>query len=553
VDDSRCGWESCDQRKAAFFNKKNSMMGCVRIWLLLAIGSAFGETALERGIEAFARRDFITAEREFLQAVRDQSANARAHKFLGMVYTAQERFQLAEVPFRRACTIDPREENACYYLGRLYHTLSRFEDSLNAFNRALNSRKEKARIFYGRAFAQEALGRYEEAESDFKEAIRAGDKTALKDYGMFLFRRDRPEESIKILRKAGAKEDLGRVTKALANAPGSRAGRDPQPVRFENRPLDMIVNNGATGRKYLVETMIAGIAVFDYDNDGWPDVFIANGGSLPGLEKTDSAFHNRLFHNNKDGTFTDVTAKAALAGAGYSMGAASADYDNDGWEDLFVTGVRSNALYRNRGDGTFEDVTLRAGVAGDGSWSVAAAWLDYNNDGFKDVFTANGNVMDNAETLTSRQSRQPNTVFLNRGDGTFRTQILPGAAFHRGAAFGDLDRDGRMDVVVSRLNEKPIILRNETGASGHWIQLRLVGKESNRDGIGAWIHIVTESGEQWNRITTAVGYGCSSEKIAHFGLGKDSLVKTIEINWPSGIKQRLSNIRADGLLTIEEK
>jgi Tfp pilus assembly protein PilF len=369
-------------------NLESRNIGWIYIWLMLAIGEVSGNTSLERGIEAFGRRDFVSAERELLQAIREQPSDARAHKFLGMVYSAQEKFQLAEEPFRKACFIDPKEENACYYLGRLYYTLNRFEDSLNAFDKALHNPAERGRTFHGMALTLEALGRDAEAERDFKESIRAGEKSVLTDYGMFLFRHGRTEESLETLRKAGAQEELERVLKALGNSPASKTPREPLPVRFESRPLDMVVNNGATGRKYLVETMIAGIAVFDYDNDGWPDIFIANGASLPSLEKTDAGFGNRLFHNNRDGTFTDVTAKAGLAGRGYSMGVAAADYDNGGWVDLFVSGVRSNTLYRNRGDGTFEDVTAHAGVGGDRSWSVAAAWLDYDNDGREDIFVS---------------------------------------------------------------------------------------------------------------------------------------------------------------------
>lgn len=720
------------------------MIARIQFWLLVAIGLLSADTPLERGLEAFRKRDFPAAEREFQQAIREQPSNARALKFLGMVYTAQERYQRAEEPFTKACSINPKEENACYYLGRLFYTLNRYEDSLDVFDKALRNTNERGRIFYGRAFTQEALGRNAEAERDFKEAIRAGEKSALKDYGMFLFRHGKTSESIETLRKAGAVQELERVTKTLDSTPAAKAQREPQPVRFESRPLDMIVNNGATGRKYLVETMIAGVAVFDYDNDDWPDIFIANGASLPSLIKSDSSFYNRLFHNNRDGTFTDVTAKAGLEGIGYSMGVAAADYDNDGWVDLFVTGVRANTLYRNRGDGTFEDVTAQAGVGGDGEWSVAAAWLDYdndgwldlfvvryvvwnpatellcgtqrpgmrgychpqhfqplpnalyhnqrngifrdvsvesgiagykgkgmgiaigdydldgridvfvgndtvpnflfhnedngrfrevgtptwvalngdaralssmgadfrdydndgredifvtalsnetfplfrnlddgtfidlsvpsliagtslpwsgwsngvfdfNNDGYKDIFTANGNVIDNAESISSRLSRQPNIVFVNRGNGTFRSQTLPGPAFHRGAAFGDFNQDGKIDVVVTRLNESPAVLRNDSARVGHWLELRLIGRKSNRDGIGAWIHVVSESGEQWNRVTTSVGYGCSSDRIVHFGLGKDSVAKIIDIDWPSGTKQRLENIRTDRFLTIEER
>jgi hypothetical protein len=177
--------------------------------------------------------------------------------------------------------------------------------------------------------------------------------------------------------------------------------------------------------------------------------------------------------------------------------------------------------------------------------------FDLNNDGLKDFFSANGNVNDNAHRISSRQSRQPNVVFLNRGDGGFDAQTLPGEALHRGAAFGDFDRDGRVDVAVTRLNESPLVLRNRTRA-GHWIGLRLVGKRSNRDGIGARIRVTTRSGQQWNRVTTSVGYAGSSGRVAHFGLGAEPNVNAIEIEWPSGIRQAISEVTADRYLTIEE-
>ena len=186
------------------------MIGLIHIWLMLAIGQVSGSTPFERGIEAFGRRDFVSAERALLQAIREQPFNARAHKFLGMVYSAQERYQSAEEPFRKACSIDPKEESACYYLGRLYYTLNRYEDSLDIFDNAMSNPNEKGRISYGRAFTQEALGRNTEAERDFREAIRIGEKSALKDYGMFLFRRGRTDESLETLRKAGAQESFAR-------------------------------------------------------------------------------------------------------------------------------------------------------------------------------------------------------------------------------------------------------------------------------------------------------------------------------------------------------
>ncbi len=718
-------------------------MAIPHVWMLFAVALLLLDSPFERGLEAFRRRDFPAAEHEFLLAVRERPADARAHKFLGMVYTAQERFQAAEEPFRKACSLNPQEENACYYLGRAYYTLNRFEESEKVFTASLRTSFERGRILHGLALTLEAMGRNSEAEQRFNESIQAGEKAALTDLGMFLFRQGRTEESLAALRRADAKAEIERINRTLKESPPRTTRTEPSAVRFTASPLDMTVRNGAAGRKYLVETMIAGIAVFDFDNDGRPDIFVTNGASLPDLRKTDGTYNNRLFHNNPDGTFSDVTARAGLAGAGYSMGAAAADFDNDGFVDLFVTGVRSNTLYKNRGNGIFEDVTSRAKVGGDGTWSVAAAWLDYdndglldlfvihyvawdtsreincgtqrpgmrgychpqhfeplpnalyrnlgdgtfrdvsiesgiaahpgkgmgiaigdydldgrvdifvgndsvpnflfhnegggrfrevaqaswvayngdgralssmgadfrdydndgkedifvtalsnetfplfrnlgkgafldlsvpsriagasvpwsgwgngifdfNNDGFKDIFTANGNVLDNAEFISSRKSRQPNIVFVNLGDGTFRAEVLPGEAFHRGAAFGDFNRDGRIDAVVTRLNESPVVLLNSTPAQGHWLGLRLVGRQSNRDGIGARIQVVSASGTQWNRLSTSVGYGCSSDKVVHFGLGTDDTVKSISIEWPSGIKQRLFDIQADRILTVEE-
>jgi hypothetical protein len=178
--------------------------------------------------------------------------------------------------------------------------------------------------------------------------------------------------------------------------------------------------------------------------------------------------------------------------------------------------------------------------------------FDFNNDGFKDIFTANSHVMDNIELTTSRHSRQPNSIFLNKGDGTFDLAVLGSEALHRGAAFGDLDRDGRLDVVVTRLNDSPLVLRNVSAATGHWIALDLKGTRSNRDAIGARVHIVTAQGEQWNRVTTAVGYASSSERTVHFGLGAAQRIDRLEVDWPSGTKQVLEGLPVDRYLSIVE-
>jgi tetratricopeptide (TPR) repeat protein len=708
------------------------------------IGAQRPDSNMEQGMEAFREKDLARAEQFFLAASREEPASATAHKWLGMTLAAREAYKEALAPFRRACELDPGEENACYYLGRTLYTLNRFAEAREVFELALEHQKLTARPLLGLALTLEALGLTVEAEGRYKEAIYKGERRALIDYGLFLYKNGRGQESIEVLRKADAPEELQRVMRAVsaAKAP-KRMPLAPQPVRFDPLPLSMTVKNGAAGNKHLIETMIAGVAVLDFDNDGRLDVFVANGGVMPSLEKVDPSYSNRLFRNAGNGQFCDVTEKAGLGGKGYCMGVAAADYDNDGWTDLFVTGVRENRLYRNRGDGTFADATQEAGVAGNGTWSVAAGWFDYdndgwldlfvvhyvqwdpaqeifcgsyqsgyrsychpkyyrplsnrlyrnlgngrfrdlsdeagiaahqgkgmglafsdidldgrmdifvandtvpnflfrnqgdgrfremaleagvaynnngvatssmgadfrdidndgledlfvtaitnetfplfrnlggglfmdvagpariagaslpwsgwangaydfNNDGWKDLFSANGHAVDNVDLITSHKARQPNTVFVNRGDGTFQIAMLPGEALHRGCAFGDIDGDGRMDVVVTRLNEAPLVLRNVTEGSGNWIRFRLRGSRSNRDGIGALVEIETDAGKQWNRGTTCVGYGGSSEPSVHFGLGSASRVSKACIRWPSGAVQVLADLEGRRQHEIKE-
>jgi len=530
------------------------------------------------------------------------------------------------------------------------------------------------------------------------------------------------------------------------------------PIRFENiaakAGVNFITQNSPTPNKNQPETMIAGVALLDYDGDGWLDIYVVNGAAIPSLQKESPAFWNRLYRNNHDGTFTDVTERAGVAGAGYGMGVAVGDYDNDGRPDIFLANVTGNQLFHNNGDGTFTDVTAKAGLAGaemNGKkmWSVGGGWFDYDNDGkldlfvvnycvwevnkdpfcqvrsgvrgycdpkyygslhnslyrnngygtftdvsketgiashmgkgmsvsfadydadgFLDAFVANdttpgflfhnlgakkfeevgtqagvayapngvalsgmasnfqdvnndgrpdiwytavehetfpllinhgdgefddvtqasglqstkdmsgwgngifdfdndgwkdllvvrANVLDNVSELgTGRKYPEPNSLFRNLGNGKF-VDVGPSAgadfeepAAHRGAAFGDLFNDGRIDVVVTSLGGPVQILRNISETGNHWILLKLVGTKSNRMGIGAQIRIRTEDGaSQWNEITTAVGYASSSDSRVHFGLGKNRLIKDVEIRWPSGIKQILHGVPADQILTVEE-
>jgi enediyne biosynthesis protein E4 len=519
-------------------------------------------------------------------------------------------------------------------------------------------------------------------------------------------------------------------------------------VRFENitdaSGISFVLANSPTSRKYLPETMAGGIAAFDYNNDGRTDLFFANGASMPSLVKTDSHFSNRLYRNGGKGRFTDVTAQVGLSGSGFAIGAAAADFDNDGFPDLFVSGVHESHLYRNLGGKGFVDVTAKSGIE-DHDWAVAAAWFDYdrdglldlfivnyvgwsaetnplckapsqkeavychpsrfpatanmlfhnlgggrfedvsiksgiakvpgkgmsvavsdydgdgypdlfvtndalpnslfhnlrdgrfaevaldagvaltdsgnavsgmgadfrdidndgrpdilftaltgqtfplfrnlgkgvfeddshrsrlsaltaklsgwgvalpdlNNDGWKDIFTANGHVTDNIESFSGDRYKEPNAVFVNRRDGTFMdASAAMGAAFlrpgaHRGAVIADFDEDGRLDAAVTVLSERAELWRNLT-AGGNWLAFRLIGTQSNRDGIGA----VVKVGNQFNEMTSSVGYASSALMPVHFGLNTEAAAPDVEIRWPSGKIQHLRNVKANQTVTIREE
>jgi hypothetical protein len=530
------------------------------------------------------------------------------------------------------------------------------------------------------------------------------------------------------------------------------------PIRFEDiaerAGVHFVVENSPTPEKHQPETMPAGVALFDYDGDGLLDIYLVNGAAMPSLVKSSPKYYNRLFHNNGNGTFTDVTGHAGVAGAGYGMGAAVGDYDNDGRSDLFVANVNGNQLFHNNGDGTFTDVTAKAGLGGamhNGRrmWSIAAGWFDYNrdglldlfvvnyvdwdphyepacmglngrgychpnsfppltntlyrnngdgtftdvsaetgiskvegrgmgvafadydndgwpdvfvandnspnllfhniggkrfeevglqagvaynedgnvlagmgvdfrdvnndglpdlwhtaienetfplylntgkgtfvsagvpsgvanltrlmsgwsngivdldNDGWKDLVVARSNVMDNIEQI-SRHFRyaEPDSVFRNLGNGQFAdVSATAGADFirpapHRGLAYGDLDNDGRMDLVITALGAPVSVFRNITPTRNHWILFKLVGTKSNRMGIGAQIRITTDDGRKlYNEATTSTGYAASSDPRVHFGLGDSRLIREVEIRWPSGTRQLLHDISADRIMVVTE-
>ena len=267
------------------------------------------------------------------------------------------------------------------------------------------------------------------------------------------------------------------------------AGENTAHIHFDDvtakTGISFTLQNGATGRFHQPEIMLGGIAAFDYNNDGCTDIFVTNGAELPGLSKTGKQYWNRLYRNNCDLTFTDVTEQARLSGHGYSMGVAAADFDNDGREDLFVTGLHGNMLYRNRGDGTFEDITHKAGLDridpehGE-MWAVSAGWFDYDNDGLLDLFVANYVSWNPNAELACRfnqtpvychprdYSGLPNQLFHNNGDGTF-TDVSAASGIRSsigkgmGVAFGDFNGDGLTDVFVANDSVPNFLFQNEGG------------------------------------------------------------------------------------------
>ncbi|MCH7761381.1 CRTAC1 family protein, partial [candidate division TA06 bacterium] len=300
-----------------------------------------------------------------------------------------------------------------------------------------------------------------------------------------------------------------------------------------------------------------GVVCTDYDNDGDVDLYIAN-----------DSVRNFLYRNNGDGTFADVTFRANV---GYnedgkteaSMGTDFGDYDNDGYFDVFVTNLdaETNTLYHNEGDGTFADVTYASGL-GEVSWLYVGwgtSFFDYDNDGDQDLFVANGNTNDNVHLFSDVITySQRNHLFRNRGDGTFENLSSQSgvhfseARVSRGAAFGDFDNDGDLDILLTNSNDFPNLLRNDGGNQDNWLLVKTVGTRSNRDGIGTRITVVSGDLTQVEEVRSGSSYLSQNDLRLHFGLGKRKKIDLLEIRWPSGLVETHKNIEVNQILVATE-
>jgi len=309
-----------------------------------------------------------------------------------------------------------------------------------------------------------------------------------------------------------------------------------------------------------------GVVTFDYDDDGWQDIFIAN-----------DAMENFLFHNNRDGTFKEVGYLSGVAVSGdgkpeSGMGTDAADATGNGRFDLIVTHLDFELarFYRNLGEGSFDDATFPAklGYATFHLSGFGTRFMDYDNDGARDLFMANGHILDNIELVhAGTHYAEPKLMFRNTGRGVFENvsdRLGPDFAaprVSRGAAVGDYDNDGRLDILVNNNGEAPQLLRNVPTAAGdgagrsgdsHWLEILLIGTKSNRDGVGARVKVTAGNLVQYDQRKGGMSYQSAQDPRLHFGLGSRNTVDAIEIRWPSGVVTKIDKVAADQIIAVKE-
>ena len=300
-----------------------------------------------------------------------------------------------------------------------------------------------------------------------------------------------------------------------------------------------------------------GVVLADFNNDGWPDIAIAN-----------DTWPNFLFINKHDDTFQDVSFVSGLAASEdgryeAGMGIDAADVDGDGWQDVYVTHLdfELNRLYHNNRDGTFDDYTYRSGIGNKAILlsGVSMKFLDYDNDGWPDILQLNGAMLDNIHLYHSEVSyKELLLMFRNLGKGQFeKVSDSLGPDFMRpiagrGLATADFDNDGDIDVAINNRGDYPELLRNDGGNANHWLEVLLIGARSNRDGIGSSLKLTSEGVAHVEQSKGGMSYMSASDPRIHFGLGKRTKIESLEITWPSGQVDRLTNVPIDRIIAVKE-
>ncbi len=361
----------------------------------------------------------------------------------------------------------------------------------------------------------------------------------------------------------GGYVDFGPSTKqtcmigpVLASCPPAEYGGSPN-VLYHNNGDGTFTNVTKAAKIFRPKGKNLAVGAFDYDNDGWPDLFVANDG-----------IEAYLFHNERNGTFNEValTSGMAYTSEGLAMGAmciSLGDYDNDGFPDLYISDFQyvPDHIWHNDGKGFFDEVSEKAGIAASTKnvLSFGGGFFDYDNDGWLDLFIANGHVYEGVEKSDPNvHYKQLNSLFHNGGNARF-TEVTAssGSVFSvprvgRGVAFADFDNDGYLDIVVANNGDAPLLLHNSGGVGNHFLSLKLAGTRSNRDALGARIKLRAGALNQIREISAGGSFSSHSDLRAHFGLGAAARADSIEIQWPSGLHQTFRDVEADRFYRIEE-